>query len=397
MFLNNLNKTDMKKTYKLFYGLLSILMVLAFSCKKNDLGGTGAPTISRVRTLTKTDTTYNVVKRITLDSSITQNTVTSVGFDSTVTSGGLGNQYAIIGTNLLTTKSLTINGVSVYFNPALLTDHSIIFTIPSLTSTATQVPFGPNQTNKIVVVTKYGTVSFNFPITQPPPIITSFAPQVANPGDTVTITGQVFNDVTAVRFDKIPATIIGKSTATQVQVIVPQGVSSNLIYVTTPGGTAVTTTTFGFKYVVYTESLTPGWGGQGSGGYDGYNSTRVYNDTSHPQSGKYDISCVFSNNYGALQLGYGGATPVNVSTLGLTSIKLSVYAGAGFSAGQKIQVYLNGTYQISVQAILTPGAYTDIVIPLSSLGNPATITEIDVQDAGVAPPCTIYVDNLGFI
>ena len=236
MFLNNLNKIDMKKTYKLFYGLLSVLMVLAFSCKKNDLGGTGAPTISRVRTVTKNDTTDNVVKRITLDSRITQNTTTLVGFDSTVVSGGLGNQYAIIGTNLLTTKSLTINGVSVYFNPALLTDHSIIFTIPSLTSTATQVPFGPDQTNKIVVVTKYGPVSFNFPITQPPPVITSFAPQVANPGDIVTITGQVFNGVTSVRFDKIPATIVGTPTATQIQVQVPQGVSSNLIYVTTPVG-----------------------------------------------------------------------------------------------------------------------------------------------------------------
>jgi len=387
----------MKKNYKLFCGILSLLLVIVFSCKKNDLGGTGAPTIARVRTLTKNDTVTGVVKRITLDSSITTTTTTLVGFDSTVTSGGLGNQYAIIGTNLLSTESLTINGVSVYVDPALLTDHSIIFTIPSLTSTATQVPFGPNQTNKIVVTTKYGTVSFNFPITQPPPIINSFAPQVANPGDTVTITGQVFNDVTAVRFDKIPATIIGTSTSTQVQVIVPKGVSSNLIYVTTPGGTAVSATTFGFKYVIYTESLTAGWGGQGSGGYDGYNSNRTYNDQSHPEAGSYDIETQFTSNYGALQLGYGGATPVSVSTLGLTAIKFSVYAGAGFTAGEKLQVVINGAYGSGVVVTLTVGAYTDYVIPLSSLGNPATITEIVLQDYGVSPSCTIYLDNIGFI
>jgi hypothetical protein len=213
----------------------------------------------------------------------------------------------------------------------------------------------------------------------------------------VTITGQVFNGVTSVKFDKIPATIVGTPTATQIQVQVPQGVSSNLIYVTTPGGTAVSTTTFGFKYVVYTESLAIGWGGQGSGGYDGYNSTRTYNDQTHPEAGSYDIKTTFTDPYGALQLGYGGATAVNVTTLGLTAIKLSVYAGAGFSAGQKIQVYLNGTYQIAVQATLTPGAYTDIIIPLSSLGSPTTITEIDVQNYGVSPPCTIYVDNIGFL
>ena len=387
----------MKKNYKLFYGILSLLLVIAFSCKKNDNGGTGAPTITRIRTLTKNDTVNGVVKRITLDSSITTTTTTLVGFDSTVTAGGLGNQYAILGTNLLTTESVTINGVSVYVNPALLTDHSIIITIPSLTSTATQVPFGPDQSNKLIVTTKYGTVSFNFPITQPPPIITSFAPKVANPGDIVTITGQVFNGVTAVRFDNIPATIVGTPTATQIQVKVPAGVSSNLIYVTTPGGTAVSATNFGFKYVVYTESLASGWGGQGSGGYDGYNSTRVYNDQSHPEAGSYDIMTTFTNNYGALQLGYGGATPVNVSTLGLTSIKFSIYAGAGFTAGQKIQVVINGAYGSAVVVTVTPGAYTDFVVPLSSLGNPTSITEIVLQNYGVTPPCVIYVDNIGFI
>ncbi len=387
----------MKKNYKLLYGALSLILLFAFSCKKSDTEGIGAPTITRVRTVAKNDTVNNVVRRITLDSSITQTKTTIIGFDSTVTSGGLGNQYAIIGTNLLTTRTVSFNGVNVYFNPGLLTDHSIIITIPSLTSTAAQVPFGPSQTNKLIVVTKYGTVNFDFPITQPPPIITSFAPQVANPGAIITLTGQVFNGVTGVRFDKIPATIVGTPTATQIQVQVPQGVSSNLIYVTTPGGTAVSATNFGFKYVVFTESLATGWGGQGSGGYDGYNSTRAYNDQTHAEAGTYDIACVFTNQYGALQLGYGGATAIKVSTLGLTAIKFSAYAGAGYSAGQKVQVVINGAYGNAVQVTLTPGAYTDFIIPLSSLGSPGSITEIVLQNYGVTPPCTLYVDNLGFI
>jgi hypothetical protein len=387
----------MKKNYKIIFGIFSLLLVIAFSCKKNDVGGTGAPTISRIRTVIKNDTVNGVVKRITLDSSITITKTTIVGFDSTVTSGGLGHQYAILGTNLLSTESLTINGVAIYVNPALLTDHSIIFTIPSLTSTATQVPFGPSQTNKLVLTTKHGSVSFDFPITQPPPIITSFDPKVANPGDIVTITGKVFNGVTAVRFDKIPATIVGTPTATQIQVKVPVGISSNFIYVTTPGGTAVSANNFGFKYTVYTDALATGWGGQGSGGYDGYNSTRTYNDATQPEAGSYDIKVVYTNQYGALQLGYGGATTIDVNALGLTSIKFAIYAGAGYTAGQKVQVVINGGYGSSVQVTLTPGAYTDFVIPLSSLGSPAIIKEIVIQNYGVSPPCTIYVDNLGFI
>lgn len=387
----------MKNLYKIIYGMLALLIMVGVSCQKSQLASGGAPTISRVRTISRYDTAYNVVKRITLDSSISQTKYTIVAQDSTVVAGGLGNQYAIIGTNMATTKTVSFNGVQVYFNPGLITDHSIIITIPGLTSTAAQVPYGPSQSNKLVVVTAHGTVSYNFPIKQPVPVILSFAPQVANPGDTIVIKGLVFDGATAVTFDKIPATIIGTPTTSTIRVVVPTGVTSNFIYVTTPGGTAVSTSNFGFKYVIFTESLTAGWGGQGSGGYDGYNSTRTYNDKTQPESGNYDISVVYTNQYGALQLGYGGATPINVKALGLTSLKFSVYAGKGYTAGQKIQVVINGAYGSAAQVVLKPGVYTDFVVPLSSLGNPAAINELVLQNLGVTPPCTVYIDNLGFI
>ncbi len=387
----------MKNIYSLFYGALILLIAFSYSCQKNDVGSVSAPTILKVRTISQYDTIYNVVRRITLDSSISQTKYPILLHDSTVVSGGLGNQYAIIGTNMATTKTVSFNGVQVYFNPALLTDHSIIITIPGLTSTAAQVPYGPSQSNKLVVVTKHGTVSYNFPIKQPVPVILSFAPQVANSGDTIVIKGLVFDGASAVTFDKIPATIIGTPTTSTIRVVVPVGVTSNFIYVTTPGGTAVSSTNFGFKYVIFTESLTAGWGGQGSGGYDGYNSVRTYNDKTQPESGSYDISCQFTNQYGALQLGYGGATAINVKALGLTALKFSIYAGKGYTAGQKIQVVINGGYGSAAQVTVKAGAYTDFVVPLSSLGNPTVINELVLQNLGVSPPCTIYIDNLGFI
>ncbi|RYE35924.1 MAG: hypothetical protein EOP42_05225, partial [Sphingobacteriaceae bacterium] len=116
----------MKRNLNIFYCILSVLMVFGIaSCKKTEQGGTGAPTVTRVRLLSKTDTIKNVVHRITLDSSSIYNDTRTVAFDSTVASGRLGTQYGIIGTNLLTTTTVSFNGVSVYFNPALLTDNSI--------------------------------------------------------------------------------------------------------------------------------------------------------------------------------------------------------------------------------------------------------------------------------
>jgi hypothetical protein len=387
----------MKRNFNIYYCILSALMIFGIaSCKKNDQGGTGAPTVTRVRLLSKTDTIPNVVHRITLDSNSIYNDTRGVAFDSTVTSGRLGIQYGIIGTNLLTTSSVSFNGVSVYFNPTLLTDNSIIVTIPSSTSTATQVPFGPGQSNKLTIVTAHGTVDYTFPIQQPAPVITSFTPLSASAGDIVTITGSVFNSVSAVRFDTTPAVIVGTPTATSIQVRVPAGVASAYIYVTTPGGTTKSPASFGFKYTIYDDALATGWGGQGSGGYSGYGSTLNFASPTQPKRGTNAIGVAFNGSYDALQIGYGGATVLNVKTLGLTSIKFSVYAGAGIKTGDKLQVVINGAYG-GYTVTLTAGAYTDFTVPLSALGNPTEIKEFVLQNQGSAAPSTIYVDDIGFI
>jgi hypothetical protein len=385
----------MKRNFRILYLLLPVLAIMGFaSCKKDVAGGKGAPTVTRVRYLSKSDTIKDVVHRVNLDSSQVYDDHRIVPFDSTATEGRLGTQYAILGTNLLTATSVSFNGVAVYFNPALVTDNSIIVSIPSNTSTV-QVPFGPTQSNKITVVTKYGKVDFNFSIAQPPAVISSFSPLFGGEGDIVTITGTIFNSVSGVKFDDIPAQIVGTPTPTSIQVKVPAGVASAHIFVTTPGGTAKSAASFGFKYTVYDDVLATGWGGQGSGGYDGYNSVRNYKDATHPKRGTADISVQYTNAYGALQLGYGGATVLDVKKLGFTSLKFSVYGGAGVAAGARLQVVINGSYGTASLVTITPGAYSDFTIPLSSLGNPATISEIVIQSYGGTD--TIYVDDIGFI
>jgi hypothetical protein len=391
----------MKKIFKQtrsFYCMLSVLMVFGFaSCKKEskETGGKGAPKVTRVRYLSKTDTIKNVSHPVNLDSANVYNDIRQVAFDSTITAGRLNIQYAIIGENLLGTTKVTINGAAVYFNPALLTDNSIIFTLSD------NVPFGPTQTNKLTVVTTQGTVDFDFAVLAPPPTITSFDPLAAGAGDIVTIKGTVFTGVTSVKFDDTEATIVGTPTDTEIKVAVPAGVVQAFIYVTTPSGTSKSVASFGFKYLIYDDAFTTGWGGSGpdgKGGYDGYGSTRDYSSAAHPFRGTHAMAVTVDNGYGALQLGYGGAT-IDVKKAGLTKLNFAIYGGYEIKDGDKVRVVINGGYADAVSVVVTmkAGAYTNYSIPLSTLGDPATINEIVFQTQGAAAPATFYVDDLGFI
>ncbi len=373
---------------KIIYWVLPAVLILGFaSCKKNDVG-TGAPTVARVRLLNKSDTTTGVVRRVTLDSSVTGTLYSSHKFDSTVVAGRYNTQYAIVGNNLATTTNLQLNGISVYFNPALLTDNSIIFTVPNT------IPFA-GQSNKLTVTTKYGKVDFSFPILQPPPQVTSFAPLAGSAGDTLTIAGTVLDGATAVKFGLVAATAVSakivSNTSTQIKVVIPTGIVQAYIFVTTAGGTSQSVAQFGFKALIYDDAFANGWGN-----YTGYGSTLNFNNTVNVKRGTHAISVVVGNGYGALQIGYGGAT-LNSKTAGLTAVKFSIYGGNAIVAGDKALVVINGDYAHGFIITLKAGAYTDYTVPLSSLGNPGDIKEFVIQAQGIASPSTFYVDDIGFI
>jgi len=400
----------MKNIYKFnSYLLPAILLVTAlFSCTKKDayLGftpGTGAPTITGVHTVYKTVVDSSAITTsIVYNSSGVPTTTTSHNYnphvvpsDSLVTSGGGGNQYRIAGTNLGSTTSVTFNGVAAYFNPALLSDNSIIVTVPTTAS------FNPTQAATLTVTTLHGTATFKFTILQPPPTITSFSPLAAASGSTITINGTVFDNATSVKFGTVAATIVS-NTSTQLTVLVPAGVVQAFISVTTPGGTAISTQSFGFKYLIYLSGLTKGWGGNG-GGYSGYSGTVInFNNTTNLGIGKTSISAGYTQQYGALQIGYDNnpntttstLPPVSVSALGLNAVEFSVYGGAGSATGDQLQVAVNGQYKIVVK--ITAGAYTTFTIPLSTFGNPSTIYEFVLQTFQSSNE-TIYVDYVGFI
>jgi hypothetical protein len=199
----------MKKEFqlsKIYYWILPALVVFGIaSCKKyNSLGftpGTGAPAITSVKTVSKTiaDTvvqpniTYSSsgIVTTTLDTNTQHRTVAA--FDSTTVTGNLGNIYVVNGTNLGSATKLTINGVNVYFNRALITDNSIIFTIP------TTVPYVQPQPNTLVITTLNGSVTYKFTTLPPPPTITGVTDFDFQANTQITLTGKGFASVSAVK------------------------------------------------------------------------------------------------------------------------------------------------------------------------------------------------------
>jgi hypothetical protein len=380
--------------------LLASWIIFMPSCKKS--GNEAPPQISGVRTISKIfvdsslqtvnitytsfvdSTTHQTV--YVVDSTVFVNTTPQViPFDSTVTSGILQTQYAISGNNLASVTKIEFNGVSAYFNQTLATNTSIIVAVPS------NAPWGASQPNTVVVTTLHGSASYSFSIQQPPPVITGFSPLAGSAGDTLTIVGSVFDNLSAVNFGTVPATIIS-STPTQIKVTVPAGVGSANIFVTTPGGTAMSQAKYGFKYIVYDDALAAGWWQGGWGGGD----QLIVNNTTNVETGTNSILVPYSGGYGGFQVGNGGAT-ITVSDLGLTAIKLSIFLPASGSPTQKVVIGINDQEAtFGVQVVLIPGQWVHVSIPLSQLGSPATISDVIVQEFS-GNVVTIYLDNIGFI
>jgi len=379
--------------------VLSALIVFGLaSCKKtesNVVGTNGIPTITSVHTISKTDTSKRTNRSVTTIDANGNSTTTIVGsainplpFDSVTTVGKGGNLYQIVGSNLGSVTQITFNGVQAYFNPAYLTNTSVIVTLP------TTAPFGPNQSGELALTTLHGTAKFKFTVIQPPPTITSFTPVAGSPGDTVTITGLVFDNATSVKFGTTAATIVS-NTSTQLKVLLPAGIVQAFISVTTAGGTTVSTASFGFKYLIYGDALTTGWGGNG-GGYTGYSGTVFdFNNTQNVERGTKSIQATYGGQYSAVQIGYGGPA-ISVPTLGLTTLKFFVYGGANSKNGDQLQIVINGDYGHAVIVTINAGSYKAITIPLSQLGDPTTITEFVAQTFQTSNE-TIYIDDLGFI
>jgi hypothetical protein len=115
-------------------------------------------------------------------------------------------------------------------------------------------------------------------------------------------------------------------------------------------------------------------------------------NTSPVHGGADSIACTFTAGYGALSLDKGTAQ----STSGYTSVKFWVHGGTG--SNKSLQFYSqtadSGGNSPNVAFTATVNTWTEITIPLSSLGNPTTIKRINFQDTSGAAQSVIYFDDV---
>ena len=156
------------------------------------------------------------------------------------TSGPVGTTVTITGANFNTPA---VNDVEFDNHNAgtftVVDDTHITATVPN---NATDGPIDVTNTDGTA------TSSTNFDVTQvPAPTITSFTPTSGPIGTSVVITGTNFSGTgfttSSVKFNGLTATFTVNS-ATQITATVPTAATTGPISVTTPGGTATSTTNF---------------------------------------------------------------------------------------------------------------------------------------------------------
>jgi hypothetical protein len=148
------------------------------------------------------------------------------------TSGPVGANVTITGSNLTGATAVKFNGASASF------------VVNSDTQITASVPSGASN-GSISVTTSGGTAtsSGTFTVTAPAPRLTSFSPTSGPAGASVTITGSNLTGATAVKFSGASASFVVNSDA-QITATVPAGASTGPISVTTPGGTATTSASY---------------------------------------------------------------------------------------------------------------------------------------------------------
>ncbi len=149
------------------------------------------------------------------------------------TSGAVGAAVAITGTHLDTVTAVLFGATPAVIGT--LTATQLNTTVPVGASTGTLSVTGPGGT---------AISTATFTVLPSPPTITSFNPAMGLVGSTVTIAGTHLSGTTAVGFNGTSATSFTVDSSTQITATVPATATSGPITVTTPGGTAASTTNF---------------------------------------------------------------------------------------------------------------------------------------------------------
>ncbi len=197
---------------QLLLATTAILLIGYSACKKDDKVRNQPPTITGLRAIAPAPN------------------------DTALTRALPGQTVVLQGTGLKGTTQVYFNGFQTEFNSTYATDHTLVITIPS------NLPFGslmPSDLNKIRVLTTGGETVFSFPVVPPPPIVSALSYEFAEPGQTITLTGQYLYLITKILFPGgiEAAEFAGSPDGTTATVKVPDGATvPGRIVITNQGG-----------------------------------------------------------------------------------------------------------------------------------------------------------------
>jgi YD repeat-containing protein len=181
---------------------------------------------------------YDAVGNITAITRYTNSQVSILQF--TPTSGPIGTTVTIYGTGFSSNPSqdtASFNGVTASIISA--TQNQLVTTVPTGATTGTLSVTSPNGSFT-------STQQFTVGVPVGVPTISGFTPPSGLAGNTVTVSGNNFDTVTANDRARINATaaLVSSASATQLSISVPASTGSGHITVATPSGTAVSTQDF---------------------------------------------------------------------------------------------------------------------------------------------------------
>ena len=149
--------------------------------------------------------------------------------------GHVGTSVVLTGTGFLGTTSVMFTGESSLV--------SATFAVTSDTQITTTAPDGA-LTGPITVSSKNSGTATSSARFRVQPTVLSFSPTSGPVGTSVVIAGKAFTGATAVTFNKVSTTSFVVNSYSQITAIVPCCGASGKIKVTTPGGSASSTTNF---------------------------------------------------------------------------------------------------------------------------------------------------------
>ena len=194
------------QSMKKYIGILAALLVLA-ACDRQDYpdrfrATSGVPSIDFVRYADK---------------------------DVFINQAYMDEVLCIVGSNLCSVHDVYFNDQAAILNTSFITDHTLVVAVPSTAAV--------EKTDKIYFKTASGdVVTYDFKVLPPAPKVSAMSNEWAKPGETVTLSGRYFIDVTGVQLPGVEVTDFTVNSGESITFTVPAGANPGPVEVTTASG-----------------------------------------------------------------------------------------------------------------------------------------------------------------